>query len=162
MLSQSAEYALRAIVFLSANQGSPKTTDEIAAVTKVPTSYLSKILQALTRAKLVNSQRGVRGGFTLARPADGITIMDAIAAVDSHQKLRYNAPILEALSGTGDGGDLLTPLHQLLENSFRAIERTFSDTTIQSLVATFSAKPEAVEVETQICLPDTRQLVEAI
>lgn len=132
MLSQSAEYALRAIIYLAANQGSPRTTDEIASVTRVPTSYLSKILQALTRARLVNSQRGVRGGFMVARPADSITVLEAISAVDAHQKLRFAAKQLQ--SPTEASEELLTPLHQLLEESFKTVERTFQETTIDALI----------------------------
>ena len=65
MISQTAEYALRAIVYL-AGQELPQTTQQIAATTRVPAGYLSKVLQALARGGLVHSQRGLHGGFTLA------------------------------------------------------------------------------------------------
>ena len=58
MISQTAEYALRAIVFL-ADQAEPRTTQQIAAATRVPPSYLSKVMQALSRARVVHSQRGL-------------------------------------------------------------------------------------------------------
>ena len=50
MLSQTVEYALRAAVCLADNPQVPKTTGDIARMTRVPTAYLSKVLQGLTRA----------------------------------------------------------------------------------------------------------------
>ena len=64
MISQTAEYALRAMVFLAMRE-SAATNEQIAQVTKVPPGYLSKILQQLGKAKLVSSQRGLGGGFVL-------------------------------------------------------------------------------------------------
>ena len=88
MFSQTAEYALRAVVFLAAQDGVPRTTQEIARATQVPTGYLSKVMQGLGRARLVLSQRGLHGGFTLARPAAELTVLDIIQAVDPIQRIR--------------------------------------------------------------------------
>ena len=63
MISQTAEYALRAVVFLSMNVDAAFTTQQIAVATKVPAAYLSKVMQSLVRAGLVRSQRGLGGGF---------------------------------------------------------------------------------------------------
>ncbi|MEX2531299.1 MAG: Rrf2 family transcriptional regulator [Gemmatimonadota bacterium] len=68
MLSQTAEYALRAMVHL-ARRGTgaqPAQADEIAEALGVPRNYLSKILHALTRGGLLESTRGRRGGFQVA------------------------------------------------------------------------------------------------
>jgi len=50
MISRTAEYALRAVIVLGSSPGSPLTTQQIAARTRVPSGYLSKVLQALGRA----------------------------------------------------------------------------------------------------------------
>ena len=47
MFSQTVEYALRAVVHLADQAPSPRTTDQIAAATRVPKAYLSKVLQGL-------------------------------------------------------------------------------------------------------------------
>ncbi len=47
MFSQTAEYALRAVVYLASQPGTPRTTQEIAKATQVPTGYLSKVMQSL-------------------------------------------------------------------------------------------------------------------
>lgn len=67
MISQTTEYALRAIVYLGVDRGAAKTTAEISDGIKAPVAYLSKIMMGLTRAHLVGSQRGLHGGFILAR-----------------------------------------------------------------------------------------------
>ena len=87
MISQTAEYALRAIVMLGSNPGSPRTTQQIAEETRVPCGYLSKVLQALGRAGLVEGQRGLYGGFVMSRSLDELTILDVINAVDPLKRI---------------------------------------------------------------------------
>ncbi|MCA9209378.1 MAG: Rrf2 family transcriptional regulator, partial [Planctomycetales bacterium] len=82
MISQTAEYALRAIVFLADQAGEPATTAQIAEATSVPASYLAKVMQLLSRARVVNSQRGLHGGFTLTKPARELNVLEVINAVD--------------------------------------------------------------------------------
>lgn len=73
MISQTAEYALRAIVYLAMNPDSAFTTQQISATTKVPAAYLSKVLQSLAKAGLVKSQRGLGGGFVLTKSPENIS-----------------------------------------------------------------------------------------
>lgn len=66
ILSQTAVYALKAVLHLAERGGDgPVRVDDIAAELDVPRNYLSKILHALARAKLLDSTRGPRGGFEL-------------------------------------------------------------------------------------------------
>ena len=80
MLSQTAEYALRAVVYL-ASQGEqgPLRVDAIAAGLGIPANYLAKTLQALVRARVLLSTRGPHGGFRLARRPAAITLYDIVA-----------------------------------------------------------------------------------
>ena len=82
MLSQTVEYALRAVAHLASEAPRPLTTEQIAETTRVPKAYLSKVLQALVRGGIVHSQRGVGGGMTLTRSPRAITILDVVNAVD--------------------------------------------------------------------------------
>jgi Rrf2 family nitric oxide-sensitive transcriptional repressor len=66
MLSQTVEYALRAVVHLAQDAPEPQKIAEIAATTQVPPVYLSKVLQGLRAKEIVRLQRGVGGGVTLA------------------------------------------------------------------------------------------------
>ena len=80
MLSSTAQQALQAVVCIagSTDRG-PVRVDEIAAVLECPRNYLSKTLHALVRAGVLRSERGPRGGFRLAIPADRLTIDRVIA-----------------------------------------------------------------------------------
>jgi len=124
MISQTAEYALRAIVFL-AQQKRPMTTAAIAAATKVPAGYLSKVMQGLTRAKLVQSQRGIHGGFVLAVDPNALTVLQVVAAVDPIRRFQ-ECPL-------GLHGRSLCPLHSKLNAAAILVEETFSGTTIADL-----------------------------
>jgi Rrf2 family nitric oxide-sensitive transcriptional repressor len=88
VISQTAEYALRAVVFLASDPGAPRTTRQIAQVTRVPQSYLSKVLQGLGRAGIIASQRGLHGGSLLVRPASELTVFEVINAVEPIQRIR--------------------------------------------------------------------------
>jgi Rrf2 family transcriptional regulator, nitric oxide-sensitive transcriptional repressor len=128
MISQTAEYALRAVVFLAMNSGAAFTTQQISTATKAPAAYLSKVLQLLARAGLVQSQRGLRGGFILARCAEGITILEVINSVDPIQRIRI-CPL-----GLESHGMDLCALHRRLDDANAAIETAFRETTIGALL----------------------------
>ncbi len=128
MFSQTAEYALRAVVFLAAQDGAPRTTQEIARATQVPTGYLSKVMQGLGRARLVLSQRGLHGGFTLARPAAELTVLDIIQAVDPIQRIR-SCPL--GLKGHIN----LCPLHRRLDQAMKLVEEALRQSSIAELLA---------------------------
>ena len=81
-ISQTAEYALRAMACLAAPGGGAMRALDLSRATQVPPHYLSKVLRRLVHAGLLDSQKGHGGGFTLARPASKIRFADVLAAVD--------------------------------------------------------------------------------
>ncbi len=87
MLSQSVEYALRAVVHLASRDPDPLTTDAIAQATLVPKAYLAKVLQQLVRGGVVRSQRGLGGGMTLGKSPEVLTILEIVNAVDPLQRI---------------------------------------------------------------------------
>jgi len=136
MFSQTVEYALRTIVWLAAQKGEPRTTQQIAKATKIPPGYLAKILQSLGRARLVNSQRGVNGGFTLAVPAERLSLWDVIEAIDPIQRIK-KCPL-----GLKSHSKKLCPLHHRLDDALGLIEKRLKETRISDLVkATSNGKP---------------------
>ena len=82
MISRSAEYALRAAACLAEHHGRAITTHHIAEVTNIPASYLAKIMRALVRAGVVASQRGLNGGFVLARRPQEVTLLEVVRVCD--------------------------------------------------------------------------------
>jgi len=129
MISQTAEYALRAIVYLAMNPGNAFTTQQISLTTKVPAAYLSKVLQSLVRARLVQSQRGLGGGFVLTKLPEEINILEVLNAVDPIQRIR-TCPLGLTAHGTN-----LCALHKKLDDATAIIEKTFADTTIAEILA---------------------------
>ncbi len=82
-VSAKADYALRAAVELAAAEGKgPVKGEQLARAQSIPPKFLENILLELRHAGLVQSQRGVEGGYWLARPASQITLADVIRAVE--------------------------------------------------------------------------------
>ena len=86
-IASSTEYAIHGLMYIASvasvqTDGRTVLLRDAASAIAVPESYLRKVFQLLTRRGIVNSQRGARGGYTLARPADDITLRDVVEAVD--------------------------------------------------------------------------------
>ncbi len=82
MLSHSAMYAIRALSCVVRAKGSPLLVREIAVTTGISASYLAKLVNTLARKGFVHTQRGVRGGVSLAKPPEGMTLFDIAVALD--------------------------------------------------------------------------------
>ena len=128
MLSQTAEYALRAAVFLSEEEGTPRNAHEISISTHVPQSYVQKVLTALTRAHVVKSRRGPHGGFMLARPARDISAFDVINAVAPWIRLDV-CPLSKP-----EHTNRLCPLHQCIADTQAILEKSFRGSSLRELV----------------------------
>ncbi|TWU07168.1 HTH-type transcriptional regulator CymR [Symmachiella macrocystis] len=129
MLSQTVEYALRAIVCLANESPSAQTNVQIAKVTKVPAAYLSKVMASLNRAGLVHSQRGPNGGFTLAKKPDELALLEVVNAVDPIRRIE-TCPL--DLPGHGTR---LCPLHRRMDNAIKTVEQAFANTTLAEVLA---------------------------
>ena len=82
-ITKKEDYALRALLHLAAyGTDTPVMMKEIADVKHIPQPFLAKIMQELSDVGLVESHRGVKGGFTLKKDPDDITFLDVIQAVD--------------------------------------------------------------------------------
>lgn len=128
VISQTADYALRAIVCLASQPDSAKTTEQIAQGTHVPAGYLSKVLRTLGRANLVRSQRGLGGGFSLVRSASELSVLEVINAVDPIERIT-KCPL-----GHDEHGTRLCLLHQRLDKAIALIEDVFRQCTIADLL----------------------------
>lgn len=128
-ISQTAEYALRAVVWLAIEPDNTVGTPRIARETQVPAGYLSRVLQSLARAGLVTSTPGRSGGFKLTRPATHITVLDVVNAVDPVRRIE-KCPL-----NIGDHGLNLCPLHRRLDAAIAATETAFRETCIAELLS---------------------------
>lgn len=80
-LSSEGRYALRALLYL-ARVEEQVTADRISSETNIPRRLLARILARLSRAGLVESEQGRAGGSRLARPADEVTLREAVEATE--------------------------------------------------------------------------------
>ena len=96
----------------------------------MPESFLAKIFQSLTRAGLVTSHRGARGGFSLARAADEITVRDVVEAIDG--PISLNACVLWPEECQRSSG---CPMHAVWERAQERMMSVLGDVTVDELVA---------------------------
>jgi len=129
MFSQTAEYALRAISLLAQHHPKSLKTTQIAEATRVPKSYLFKVLQSLRRAGIVEARRGIGGGVSLAKGPTEMTILEVINAVDPIQR------ITQCPLGLAAHGVRLCPMHSRLDAALGAIETVFRETTLADVLA---------------------------
>jgi Rrf2 family protein len=82
-ITREGDYGIRSVLYLS-RQPFKKISfvNEISEEYKIPRSFLAKILQKLVKAKLVRSYRGVKGGFSLAKQARDISMLDVVEAIE--------------------------------------------------------------------------------
>jgi len=128
MLSQTADYALRAVVYL-AGKDEPQKTGLVAEATQVPPAYLAKVLQGLRRVGIVHSQRGIGGGMTLASTPEEVTILHVVNAVEPIGRIE-TCPL-----GLKQHGVHLCALHRRLDNVLELVEETFRNTTLAEVLS---------------------------
>jgi Rrf2 family protein len=82
-LTRAVDYGVRAMVHIaSLPPGTIVLRSDVTALQHIPPSFGAKILRRLTRAGILDSARGINGGYTLARPAEAITLLDVVEAID--------------------------------------------------------------------------------
>jgi Rrf2 family cysteine metabolism transcriptional repressor len=139
MFSTKAEYGVRVMVELARRAGEdPIPLAEIAAHDGLPLAYLEHLVARLRKAGLVDSRRGSRGGYMLARPAGEITMAEVVKALEGSI-----API-ECISEAADGSivcsresnpDHVCPTKLLWTRVRMSIVNTLRETTLADLLA---------------------------
>lgn len=133
--SRTTEYALRAMVALAGRGRESITTAQIAGTARIPAGYLSKVLQTLGRADLVKAQRGLGGGFALARSPQAISVLQVVNAVDPLRRIR------ECPLGVAGHGRNLCALHRRMDDALATVERVFAETTLADLLRESGGSP---------------------
>jgi Rrf2 family transcriptional regulator, iron-sulfur cluster assembly transcription factor len=87
MLSSTCKYAIRAVIYLASQELVNREKEmvgikKIARDLEIPSPFLSKILQTLSRHKILSSTKGPNGGFCLGRPANEIVLMQVVEIID--------------------------------------------------------------------------------
>jgi Rrf2 family protein len=89
LYSAGVEYGIHCLAFLVTGSGDTREASvrDLAELQGVPVEYLAKIFTKLAKSNLVVASEGVRGGFSLARPADEITLLDIVKAIDGRKNI---------------------------------------------------------------------------
>ena len=140
MFSQTAEYALRAVVWLADHvDDGPAGHSVIAEDAKVPPTYLAKVLQSLAKAKIVSSRRGVGGGYTLNHDPSELTVLDVVNAVDPIKRI-HGCPLKLA-----SHGKKLCGMHSRLDNAVALVEVALRESTIADILGETSRPKPMVD-----------------
>jgi Rrf2 family protein len=136
-LSRSSSYALHAVTFLAAQKDNarPVASHHIAQAQGIPDRFLLKILKSLVSAGVLLSLKGPNGGYRLARPADQITLLDVLEAVDG--PMRGQAPLLEK-----DNGPLNHKLEAVCNQIADQVREDFAKVPVSELVTGKGRKPD--------------------
>ena len=92
-ITRGTDYAVRVMVHLATlPEGSRVPVTELARVGGAPESFVSKILQQLVRSGMVNSSRGMGGGFMLAVDPANVTLLDVVEAIEGPLQINLCLP----------------------------------------------------------------------
>lgn len=129
MLSQTTEYALRAMACLAYSPDDLTPTPKLAELTMVPPNYLAKVLQSLAQADLISGRRGVGGGYRLARTAEEISLLDVVNAIDPVERI-HTCPL-----GLANHGSNLCALHKCVDAAAQQFITSFKNVRLSDLIA---------------------------
>jgi Rrf2 family protein len=86
--TRAEEYGIMGVIYLAMQDDNRIVPlSEVAAVQEVPEKFLAKIFQNLTKCGIVRSHRGVRGGFTLGRKPEAVTMKDVVESIQGPYRL---------------------------------------------------------------------------
>ena len=82
VLTRAGDYGIFGVIYLAKQpKGKIVSLSEVSKAEDIPEKFLAKIFQHLTRSGLIRSHRGARGGFSLARPANQISVKELLEAI---------------------------------------------------------------------------------
>ena len=130
MFSQTSEYAIRALTILARHSLDQFVlVGTLAETASLPHHYLSKILQNLVRMQILESRKGSRGGFRLARNPNEITLHEIVNAIENLSQTR------RCLLGQIECSDeRACPLHDFWVTQTDRYMDTLNNTSLADLV----------------------------
>lgn len=128
-ITRQADYAVRAVLYLSGLDNRRRApTSEIAQIQHIPPSFLAKIVSQLSVAGVVQTSRGARGGVSLARAANEISLLEVVEAIDG--PIMLNECVFDA-NACVFGDDC--PVQDVWCNAQKTLVKTLSGTTFAAL-----------------------------
>ncbi len=129
-VTREADYAVRCVLMLArVSMGQVVRAAAIASEMAIPRVFVDKILQRLTRAKLTRSHRGAKGGYSLARAPNAITLFDVIASIQGCAAMNVCAVDERACSLSGT-----CPVHPIWVDLRESVDARLKATRISDLI----------------------------
>jgi Rrf2 family protein len=142
-LTRAADYAVRIMIHLAAlPPGSRPNRAALAVAGDIPEHFVAKILQSLARAGLIDSQRGMNGGFTLAREPEEVTLLEIVEAIEGPTRLNVCL-----IPGDSCGRKAWCPAHMAWAEAQEAMTSVLRRFTIAKLADSEKAAHSAKRVE---------------
>ncbi len=145
MLSNTSRYAIRALIYIAIHADGKKKLGikKIAEDLDIPSPFLGKILQTLTRQKLLLSTKGPNGGFGLSETTLDTNLMTIVKNFDSDDL--FNRCVITD-KNCPDNKGATCALHNHYEEIRQSIKRMFSEHTIGSLAQEFADSGEKIDL----------------
>ncbi|WP_395408245.1 RrF2 family transcriptional regulator [Pseudoduganella sp. UC29_106] len=141
-ISSASEYVLHCLLYLAGGKAGVReaSVKDLAELQGVPVEYLAKLFTKLNKAGIVVATEGVKGGFSLARPADSITVLDVVDAVEGDKALFDCKEIRARCAIFGDdppayATDGTCTIHAVMLDAERRMREALAQHTIASLAA---------------------------
>ncbi len=137
MISKKCKYALRAILYLAteSNEQHKLNAKLLSSALKIPSPYLSKILQELAPKNIITSAKGPTGGFYLSNENLEVPLIDIIAAIDGPSYFSTCGLGLEKCSDKHP-----CPLHDDFKKSREHMQKVFSGKSVKQLASEMKKK----------------------
>jgi len=138
LFSSPTEYAIRGLSELALRGDDQRIMlDELVAGTNLPRDFMAKVFQRLVHAGLLRSAKGRGGGFSLARPAHQISMMQIVEAIDGPQTMDRCVVGLEKCND-----HMPCPQHDLYKPIRQRLKDYLHTTTLAHLAASLKVKLE--------------------
>lgn len=143
MITATTEYAIRAIGYLAMQDPDERIgSDEIAEHTGVPKRFLLKILNTLKNQGLIQANRGIGGGFRLAKPAESITLY-TVASIFENPSRHEHCLLGEPVCRTEDG----CPVHEKWKDLQKRYQEFLHDINFGDFIGSTAFSYHTVEKE---------------
>lgn len=139
-LSEGVEWGLHSLVILAALPlGATLPTKTLAECFGLSETYLSKHLQALARARIIESLPGPKGGYRLLRPPEEITVLEAVEAIDGREPIFLCTEIRQRGPLVGEPSIYRVPcaVHVTMARAEKAWRESLRSQTIADVIALY-------------------------
>ncbi len=139
MISNTCKYAIRAVTYLAMHeeQGKRIGIREIAGDLDIPSPFLGKILQNLAKQKMLKSNKGPNGGFSLARNSEEISLLDIVEIIDGLDFF-HECLIGISVCERAPEHQEICPFHKVADPLRADLYKMYKDTKIGKLAKDFN------------------------